>query len=490
MKQQRRAKIEEKLMNDTSVMELQKTLEQAKVKLIEQQEVLQQLTAEPMEFATVIETGTKQTIIGTPKGVLLVVTPKFSIASGDTVTLAPTGQILQKHAYQHAGELSVVIRILEKGLVEVGEGDKGILAYSGSFLGKLEVGDRIQLDNSKSVIVRSLGQKNEDFNIVETGNVTWDDIGGLVDAKQQMQEAIELPITHADLYRSYKKKPLKGLLLWGPPGCGKSMLAKAAASSIANLHGKLAINSGFIYVKGPEILRKYVGESEGLIRGLFDRARKHKAKHGYPAFLFIDEADAILRKRGTGISSDMESTIVPAFLAEMDGLEDSGCIVGLATNRPDTLDNAITRDGRIDRKIMVPRPDNIAAKDIFRLHLRGVPLVNMSQSDAAKLAVNELFSESRKLYTCKMKSGKEQFFTLSHLVNGALIAGIVDQASSIAMHRNIKGSRQKGVTGEDLSDAVGKVYLENMNLDHQDELAYYIDPIKSEINNITKFSPV
>ena len=271
--------------------------------------------------------------------------------------------------------------------------------------------------------------------------------------------------------------------------CGKTMLAKAAASSLAKLHGKHSVNSGFIYVKGPEILRKYVGESEALIRGLFDRARKHKAKHGYPAFMFIDEADAILRKRGTGISSDVENTIVPAFLAEMDGLAESDCIVGLATNRPDTLENAITRDGRIDRKIMVPRPDYATAKDIFRLHLKGIPLVDISPVEAAKLATEELFSENLKLYIFQMQNGKEQFFTLAKLVNGAMIAGVVDQASSIAMHRNIKGLRQKGVTAKDFTEAVDRVYRENIDLNHRDELAEYVDPIKSEVENVVKFRP-
>lgn len=212
-------KIKEEPMKDSVIEDLQAALNQAKAKLVEQQAILEQLTSEPIEFATIIEVGKKHTIIGSTKGVLLVLTPKFSISPGDTVTVAPTGQIIEKHVFQHAGELSTVLKILDKGLVEVGTGDSGILAYAGSFVGKLEIGDRVQLDNSKSVIVRSLGHKNEDFNIEETGNVTWDDIGGLVDAKERMREAIELPFTHADLYRSYKKKPLKGVMLFGPPGC-------------------------------------------------------------------------------------------------------------------------------------------------------------------------------------------------------------------------------------------------------------------------------
>lgn len=472
-----------------TIEKLQAALVAAQAKLQEQQDFINEVSSPPLSFATIIEPGPKTTVIASGGGILLVNTPtRFKVQPGDFVTVAPTSQIVEKHPFAPMGGITSVRKVLVDGLIEIGggEGGEGSLAYAGLFKGKIEVGDRIQLDQSRMVVIRNLGQQIETFQFNGNTGVDWNDIGGLDAAKLQMQEAIEHPIKHAHLYQAYKKKPIKGVLLYGPPGCGKTMLAKAAATSIAKLHGKKGVDTGFIYVKGPEILQRFVGVSEEIIRALFARAKKHKEKHGYPAFMFIDEADAILRKRGSGISSDMESTIVPAFLAEMDGLAETGCIVGLATNRPDTLDNAVTRDGRVDRKVRVPRPDAKTAQEIFKLHLRGVPLVDATPSEIAKKCTESLFSSDRQLYIAKMKDGQKHSFNLSMLVNGAMIAGIVDQASSLAMQRNILGSRKQGVGMEDVHAAIDMAYQENIDLNHQDELTDFIDPIKDGIENFEK----
>lgn len=201
------------------------------------------------------------------------------------------------------------------------------------------------MDPSGLVVVRDLGKDTQRFSLNQPSTVTWDDIGGLVDAKQQMLEAVELPWKHPDLYAHYGKKPLRGVLLYGPPGCGKTMLGAAAASSLARTHGKDQIESGYLYVKGPEILDPFVGVTEATIRELFERGRAHEKAHGYPATLFIDEADAILGKRGGNgpNSSIIDHTVVAQFLSEMDGLDKNGTIVILATNRADILDPAVTR---------------------------------------------------------------------------------------------------------------------------------------------------
>src|SRR5208283_4208865 len=170
------------------------------------------------------------------------------------------------------------------------------------------------------------------------------------------KEAIELPFTHKDIFAHYNKKPPKGLLLYGPPGCGKTLVGKATTNSLANIFGAKAISSGFIYVKGPEILNMYVGESGRRIREIFQRGRKHFDKYKFPAVIFIDEAEAVLSERGTSRSSDVDKTIVPMFLSEMDGLDENHAIVMLATNRPKMLDPAVVREGRVDRHIKVSRP--------------------------------------------------------------------------------------------------------------------------------------
>jgi proteasome-associated ATPase len=228
------------------------------------------------------------------------------------------------------------------------------------------------------------------------------------------------------------------------------LLAKAAAGSISKLHGKQAADTGYIYVKGPEVLSKWVGESESTIRGLFLLARNHKAKHGYPAILFVDECESLLSKRGTGLSSDVNNTIVPAFLAELDGLVDSGAMVILATNRPDKLDPAVVREGRIDRRIRVARPDQSDAAQVFAIYLKRVPSCP-NPEEVAEHASKHLFSEATGLVRLTTSTGETFPFHLGHLASGAMIEGIVDRATSLVLHEAIEGDhgedhgRDKGI---------------------------------------------
>ena len=238
---------------------------------------------------------------------------------------------------------------------------------------KLEVGDRVLLDPESQIAVRTLGPENAKTFARDTG-VSWDDIGGLEEVKRELREAIEDPVTYRDLLKTFGHKPPKGILLWGPPGTGKTMLAKACATSLAKIYGDSVRESGFHYSKGPDILDKFVGESEAAVRKMFEATRKHFAEHGYPAILFIDEADAILGRRGNSQWEGMVRTIVPMFLAEMDGLDETGALVLLTTNRPDMLDPAVVRDGRIDRRIFVPNPSFEEAVAITKIHLRGRPV--------------------------------------------------------------------------------------------------------------------
>ena len=386
-----------------------------------------------------------------------------------------------------AGEIAIVRRVIDEYVSEVEHEGTVRVAFVGKFGDELEDGDRVVLDASMLVIVRNLGKDDSRFSFTKDTRVSWDDIGGLTEAKEQMIEAIELPYRQPEIYQYYGKKPVKGVLLYGPPGCGKTMLAKATATALADIHRGDGAGSALIYIKGPEILDRFVGNSEATIRQLFQRSRKHKEEHGYPAVIFIDEADAILRKRGTGVSSDIESTIVPMFLAEMDGLEDSGALLILATNRPDTLDPAVVRDGRIDRKIRIPRPDAMSAPDIFNLHLKGVPLKNgYSHAELAELGTSELFSDERMLYEVKRNGSEVLSVTLGHICNGGMIAGVVDQATSIAMRRDLASGKQQGLTPADISWAVQQVFCQNQDLNHTDELEEFVHDFRDEVTGIKK----
>ncbi len=418
--------------------------------------------------------------------------PEFEVKAGDQVMLnAQTMQIVKVAQPVYTGDISLIRSVRDSEFVEVDHGGSIRVAASGKLSGKLEEGDRVLLDSTLSVIIVNLGKEDRRFSFSETTNITWDDIGGLAEAKKQMIEAIEMPFRHKNVYAKYGKKPIKGILLYGPPGCGKTLLAKAAVSSITQLHGSKGAETGFIYVKGPEILDKHVGVAEATIRQIFQQARKHKETHGYPAVIFIDEADAILGKRGTGISSDMERTIVPMFLAEMDGLEDLGAIVLLSTNRPDVLDPAIVRDKRIDRKVNVGRPDQESTIEVFKLHLRGVPFNNgYTVLDIATLGRDELFSDRNRLYNIHVSTDKDEKvipFTLGHLINGALIAGIVDQATSQAIYRDIsKNGEAGGITKDDILCAINCIFEQNRDLNHNDELAEFVRDFRKDVVQIKR----
>jgi len=268
--------------------------------------------------------------------------------------------------------------------------------------------------------------------------------------------------------------------------CGKTMLGKATATSLAKIHGEQA-TGGFIYVKGPEILNRFVGNSEEAIRSMFERSREHKRQTGSPAVIFVDEAESILCKRGNDITTHIERTIVPMFLAEMDGLEDSGAVVLLATNRPDILDPAVVRDGRIDRKIKVTRPTRESAADIFRLCWRGKPTAT-SVDTLVRVGVEELFSAKRTLYTVERKGRHYTNFTLGDVVNGAMVAGVVDRATSLALRRDIADKTAKGVGRADVVQAVDNTFHQSRDLGYQEEIAEFVREFADEVTGVKRAS--
>lgn len=340
----------------------------------------------------------------------------------------------------------------------------------------LERGHVVLLHPKSMQVVENLGfppLEASEFCPTVIPNTRWDDIGGLEDAKRDMIEVIEMPHKQKDLVKFYNKKPVKGILLTGQPGCGKTMLGKAAARAIADIYkvttvGKDLPNSGFMYVKGPEILNSYVGATEETIRELFIDASRHFQVHGYPAIIFIDEADAILAARG-GFGFSMSNTIVPSFLTEMDGLEESSAIIILATNRPEALDPAIVREGRIDRKIHVSRPDRINSTIIAAMNLSKYPIAKGYELDnLAEGLVYGLFADDKYL-----QHGDEPVL-LSDIINGAMLATCVDLAVSAAIHRDInttptakkKSNAGTGICPEDILDAVEKIFQQNKLVNH------------------------
>lgn len=405
------------------------------------------------------------------------------LSPGDMVRLSPsTKQIVDKTDGIAAGYIGIITEIVDDETCEVSVGSGKSLAYKGRF-NTVKKGDRVVLDLNNVIIIKNLGNIETSYTLDDWKEVSWDDVGGLSEAKRIMREIIEGPHQLKKLYEFYHKKPVKGALLFGPPGCGKTLLAMAIVTAIAKMYdvnAREAMQSGFIYVKGPELLEMWLGKSEEAIRSLFSRAKSHRKKYNFPAIIFIDEAEALLRKRGSGISSDIESTTVPTFLSEMGGMEESGALVLLATNRADILDPAVVRDGRVDVKVYISRPTLESAVEIFNIHLKGVPLANrLKKEDVAVSAAKRLFSDEFKYYAVydRKDPGTPRHFLLRHIVNGALISGIVDKATTIAIRRDSVNPDKKpgGVQEKDLFEAIEMVFRQNIGLDHEEPLSEFIE---------------
>ena len=314
-------------------------------------------------------------------------------------------------------------------------------------------------------------EKVKDY-LLETSHSTgWDDVIGNERARTALLEAIEHPIKHADLYKHYGMKLSKGVLLYGPPGCGKTMFGKAAASAMARLHGKKV---ELLVINGPSIQSPWVGKTEETIRDIFGYAREYKRVHGHQLVVFIDEADAILKARKG--SPMWNASNVATFLTEMDGMENSGAFVILATNRPDELDEALLRDGRCDRKIKVERPSLDAA-----LSIAGKELTEgaaWAQSVKPADLVEYLYDPTHLLQAITNPlTNNTHHFLLSHIVSGAMVVGLVNRAKGIAFRRDMASGTTSGLTAGDLKAAVDEVLNESKGLNHDYALREFVEDV-------------
>lgn len=330
--------------------------------------------------------------------------------------------------------------------------------------------------------------KVEKFLLKAELQTEWGDIIGNEDAHRAMIEAIEFPIKHKELFKFYGKRPTKGILLSGPPGCGKTMFGKAAATVIAKLYGKSS--SALLSVKATELQTPYVGQTEEIIRNIFAYARAYKARYGHQLVVFIDEADAILPSRdgiGTRRALPWEESNVSTFLTEMDGLEESGALVILATNRPHAIDSALLRDGRCDRKIVVRRPNEEAARVIFTKGFATAPVIG-DRDYLIAYAMNEFFSPLRHLINVKTSRGTD-FLNLAHIVSGAMMVGLVERAKAHAFHRDIAHSTKSGITEIDILAAIDAVAEENRGKPDIYALQEFAESLGQEVLELSPSRP-
>jgi proteasome-associated ATPase len=382
------------------------------------------------------------------------------------------GDVVRMHlGMMGAGILDTITEYAPKGESAIFQkmvGDMAEVVLHGDsrtvYLGKhrptsLHQGDNLIVDTSGTVILQNLGHDEKAYAIEGEVRVTWEQVGGLEKAKAVLKEAITLPITHADLHRAYGKQPIKGAVLTGTPGNGKTLLAKAVATEMAALY-KTKGALPFISIKGPEIMSKYVSVAEETLRGIFARARRYQQENNAPMVIFIDEAETLLPKRGSGISSDARDTIVATFLAEMDGTSSNGAFVLLATNRIDMLDPGVIRDGRCGRIIEVARPSLDDAASILNIHLAKKPI---NRETTAKQMADAVATA---IYEDHFKVDDKRY--LHEVVSGAMLEGIVQRAIGIAMTRDMAKAKPtvSGICHDDMMAAVYQVVEEQNNLNH------------------------
>ena len=399
-----------------------------------------------------------------------------TIELGSEVLLNDSMSIVEARHPEHAGDVVTLTKVLEDGIraiVSFRGDDERVCELSDSLRGaNLRSGDLLRLDSRSNLLLERLLQPEVEHLLLEhVPNVTFADIGGLDDQIEKIRDAVELPFLHADLFAEYQLPAPKGILLYGPPGCGKTLIAKAVANSLAQrVAAKTGDDKGrsyFINIKGPELLNKYVGETERQIRLVFQRARE-KSEEGWPVIIFFDEMDSMFRTRGTGVSSDMESTIVPQLLAEIDGADklQNVIIIG-ATNREDLIDPAILRPGRLDVKIRVDRPNRNAAQQILLRYLSDdLPFGEGCHiADIFDLAIDRIFAETaeNRFLEITYQNGEKEELFYKDFLSGAMLENIVRRAKKKAIKRRIDGG-DGGIITADLIGSVVDEFLEHEDL--------------------------
>ena len=405
---------------------------------------------------------------------------------GQEVMLNEALNVVAAKGFERAGDVVTLKEILDGGdrALVVGHTDEERIVYLADILldAPLRIGDSLLMEPRSAYVFERIPKSEvEELVLEEVPNIDYTDIGGLSAQIEAIRDAVELPFLHADLFREHKLRPPKGILLYGPPGCGKTLIAKAVANSLskqmAKERGEGEAKSYFLNIKGPELLNKYVGETERHIRLVFQRARE-KASEGTPVIVFFDEMDSIFRTRGSGVSSDVENTIVPQLLSEIDGVEglENVIVIG-ASNREDMIDPAILRPGRLDVKIKIERPDAEAARDIFSKYLTSdLPIhiddlgehagsAEATTSAMIQSTVERMYTEmeENRFLEVTYANGDKEILYFKDFNSGAMIQNIVDRAKKMAI-KDLLESGQRGLRVQHLLTACIDEFKENEDL--------------------------
>ena len=467
------------------------TIQQTRDQIAALRDEVEKLTQPPAVYGTFVDFNDDGTvdIFASGRKMRVALHPAIDpgqIDRGNEVVLNESFTVIGVRDSDGQGEVVTVKEVLDERRVLIyGRADEERVVELADSLRdvKLRSGDALVLDLRSNLLTeRLVRQEAEELVLEEVPDITYADVGGLDAQIESITDAVELPYLHRALFQDYELPAPKGILLYGPPGCGKTLIAKAVANSLSAKVGELSgnrnVRSYFLNIKGPELLNKYVGETERQIRLVFQRARE-KAEEGVPVIVFFDEMDSLFRTRGTGISSDMESTIVPQLLAEIDGVESLRDVIVIgATNREDLIDPAILRPGRLDVKIKIERPDVDAAAQIFQRYLHhNLPideqLINElgggDRNKAIRVMIEETVADmyrvddENRFLEVTYQGGDKEILYFKDFASGAMIENIVRRAKKLAVKREIAGNG-RGLKSKDLLESIRQEYRENEDL--------------------------
>jgi proteasome-associated ATPase len=494
----------------------EETIVQARQMIEKLEEVIKKVTSPANRIGTFLEATSRDTahIVVGGADYYCNVDPRIPLAKlkkGTRVLVNEAYVIVGDLGFETAGPITRITEVLGDDRLRVGSehGLHSMVLQRSADLATstLKSGDEVRVDSNYRMALEMLSSaKSHEHYLDVVPELPWEKVGGQEPALQAIKDAIELPLLHADLFKKFQHATPKGFLLYGPPGCGKTLIGKATAY---NLTKQLREKTGaemkeyFMHVKGPEILNMWVGESERMVREIFATARE-KRREGFMPFLFIDEAESILGTRRASRYSNILSTLVPMFCSEMDGIDSlNDVVIILASNRADLIDPAILRPGRIDRKIKVNRPNLEGARDIYRIYLTDdLPYDGALAKEAANIAaaigrlierfVDWQFArrEENRFVEVTLRSGRKEILYRSDLISGAIIASIVERAKAIAIKRAIATQQEEGIREMDLQLAFDAEYAENDIFPASDVTEDWLKLVDYDPENVVKIAPV